>query len=77
MEDNKHFLFNIFGIKIKLKIHHNIKNYRNKIQQIENELKNKSGKINITFMVSVISMFPARAFLDYLLKMQRGGGRTV
>lgn len=73
MEDNKHFLFNLFGIKLKLKIYHNIKKYRNKIQQIENELKNKKGKINITFMVSVVSMFPARAFLDYLLKMRRGG----
>ena len=70
-KEEKHILIQIFGIKLKLRIKHNIKLYREKLKAIENELKNKKDKINITFMVSVVSMFPARAFLDYLLKNQR------
>ena len=70
--DERHNVLNLFGIKLKFsnidlkKIH---KNYRIVEKKVAEKYKN--GKINITFLVSIISMFPAKPLVDFLLKSDK------
>ena len=65
-----HKIIYIFGIKISIKTKINKKVFF-KLQEIyrhkEKELKKKKT-INVVFMLSLISMFPARPLFEYLLK---------
>jgi len=67
----KKFIFRFLGIKItfKTKIKYNYSKIYKHFKDIECRLKTKE-KINVVFMVSLKSMFPAKPFCDYLLKQQ-------
>ena len=46
-----------------------------KFKEIENQLieKRKYEKINVAFFISLISMFPAKPFFEFLLKQEKWG----
>ena len=67
--DGRHKIFNILGIKLSF-YEINIKNIQKQYENIEKILagERKIRKLNVTFAISMTSMFPAKPLLDYWLK---------
>ena len=68
----KHEIVEICGIKLKFKNKKFYKKIIENYKNIENKLieKAKTQKINVTFMVHMASMFPAKPFAKYLLNQE-------
>lgn len=69
----KHEIIEICGIKLKFKNTKLNKELLENYKNIEKELaqKAKTNKINVTFMVHMASMFPAKPFAKFLLNQEK------
>ncbi len=71
--DKKHKIFVLFGVKLKFRQKVNLIKLRNKYHKIEQSLqeKYKKDRINVTFLVSIAAMFPAKPFMRFLLSQNK------
>ena len=64
---NKHYTFNFFGLKIKLKNHKYYNDVFAEYEKIVDEIKNRKEKIKVAFLVSSLSMFAAKPLFEKML----------
>ena len=68
MELKKHYTFNFFGLKIKLKNHKYYNDVFAEYEKIVDEIKNRKEKIKVCFFVSSLSMFAEQCIGNTLSK---------